>query len=177
VGVRAGQRARALAGASRTRSATTPPFRGRPSRARACRFVLVDDFGYAEVGYHRDNDTEAHREIVTPTIDSLVANGVELDRHYVHMMCTCVRTCVHVGPRAVLPSSASGHVHGIASIAGMIVVAFELISRRTGPRPAFFVSAPTRSSVSVRAGVRRFRICSVVAAAAIKIHQAAMSSL
>ncbi len=56
-----------------------PPF--------ARRFVLVDDFGYAEVGYHRDNDTEAHREIVTPTIDSLVADGVELDRHYVHMMC------------------------------------------------------------------------------------------
>ena len=24
-------------------------------------FVLVDDFGWAEVGYHRDNNTEAHR--------------------------------------------------------------------------------------------------------------------
>ena len=44
-------------------------------------FVLVDDFGWADVGYHRDGDPEAKKEVVTPTIDTLVSEGVELDRH------------------------------------------------------------------------------------------------
>ena len=47
-------------------------------------FVLVDDFGWADVGYHRDGDPEAKKEVVTPTIDALVSEGVELDRH-----CSC----------------------------------------------------------------------------------------
>jgi arylsulfatase I/J len=45
--------------------------------------VIVDDFGWAEVGYHRETPTP---EVVTPTIDALVKSGVELNRHYVHMV-------------------------------------------------------------------------------------------
>jgi hypothetical protein len=37
----------------------------------------------SEVGYHRDKPTP---EIVTPTIDALVQNGIDFNRHYVHMM-------------------------------------------------------------------------------------------
>jgi arylsulfatase I/J len=71
-------------------------------------FVLVDDFGWAEVGYHRDNDTEAKKEVLTPTIDNLVAEGVELNRHYVHMMCTPTRASLQSGrlPIHVLTSLA-----------------------------------------------------------------------
>jgi arylsulfatase I/J len=51
--------------------------------------VIVDDWGWSEVGYHRDKPTP---EIVTPTIDALVKNGVDFNRHYVHMMCTPTRS-------------------------------------------------------------------------------------
>jgi len=40
--------------------------------------VFKDDLGWADVGYHR---TENDPEVVTPTIDSLVANGIQLDQH------------------------------------------------------------------------------------------------
>lgn len=68
--------------------------------------VLVDDFGWAEVGYHRSNSTE---EVHTPTIDALVKEGVELDRHYVHMTCTPSRSSLQTGR---LP------VHVITQLAG-----------------------------------------------------------
>lgn len=56
-------------------------------------FVIVDDFGWAEVGYHRTDQGQVH----TPTIDGLVKDGVELNRHYVHMMCTPTRTSYQSG--------------------------------------------------------------------------------
>lgn len=57
--------------------------------------VLVDDFGWAEVGYHRDNVT--YSQVHTPTIDALVKQGVELNRHYVHMTCTPSRASLQSG--------------------------------------------------------------------------------
>ena len=41
-------------------------------------FMLVDDWGWANVGYHRDPPT---KEVVTPNIDGLVKEGLELDQH------------------------------------------------------------------------------------------------
>ena len=58
-------------------------------------FVIVDDFGWAEVGYHRDEAQKA--DLATPAIDALVAEGVELNRHYVHMMCTPSRASFQSG--------------------------------------------------------------------------------
>ena len=43
-------------------------------------FMLVDDWGWANVGYHRNPPTP---EVVTPNIDNLVKEGLELDQHYV----------------------------------------------------------------------------------------------
>ena len=40
--------------------------------------VIVDDFGWGQVGYHRDAPS---KEVQTPTIDALVKEGIELDRH------------------------------------------------------------------------------------------------
>ncbi|EDQ88865.1 uncharacterized protein MONBRDRAFT_32685 [Monosiga brevicollis MX1] len=48
--------------------------------------VIVDDFGWAEVGYHRSE--EYKQDVQTPTIDALVQEGIELNRHYVHYACT-----------------------------------------------------------------------------------------
>lgn len=57
-------------------------------------FVIVDDLGWADTGFHRETPTP---EIVTPTIDSLVRGGVELNRHYVHMTCTPTRSSFQSG--------------------------------------------------------------------------------
>jgi arylsulfatase B len=43
-------------------------------------FNLIDDFGWANVGWHRD---AGFNETVTPNMDTLVAGGVELDQYYV----------------------------------------------------------------------------------------------
>ena len=49
--------------------------------------VIVDDLGWGNTGYHRTgNDTTP--EVQTPYMDSLVKDGIQLMRHYVHAMCT-----------------------------------------------------------------------------------------
>eukprot|EP01084_Bolivina_argentea_P254030 426953_1 len=56
-------------------------------------FILADDFGWANVGYHnKQND-----EIKTPNMDYLVKNGLELNRHYVHYVCSPTRSSVQSG--------------------------------------------------------------------------------
>lgn len=59
--------------------------------------VVVDDFGWGDVGYHLTSATNATEQARTPTIDALVRDGVELDRHYVHMMCTPSRSALQSG--------------------------------------------------------------------------------
>ena len=41
-------------------------------------FMLMDDWGWANAGYHRGLPTP---EVVTPNIDSLVKQGIERDQH------------------------------------------------------------------------------------------------
>lgn len=57
-------------------------------------FMLVDDWGWANVGYHRNPPT---KEVVTPNIDSLVKQGLELDQHYVFRVCSPSRSCLMSG--------------------------------------------------------------------------------
>ena len=47
-------------------------------------FLLVDDWGWANVGYHRNPPTP---EVVTPNFDNLVKEGLELDQHYTFNQC------------------------------------------------------------------------------------------
>ena len=42
-------------------------------------YVLLDDWGWANWGVHNPKNPE----IVTPNLDALLAEGIELDRHYV----------------------------------------------------------------------------------------------
>ena len=57
-------------------------------------FMLVDDWGWANVGYHRNPTT---REVVTPNIDNLVEQGLELDQHYVFNLCSPSRCSLLTG--------------------------------------------------------------------------------
>eukprot|EP01084_Bolivina_argentea_P254029 426949_1 len=56
-------------------------------------FILADDLGHANVGYHNNNNPE----IKTPNIDYLVTNGLEITRHYVHYVCSPTRSSIHSG--------------------------------------------------------------------------------
>ena len=57
-------------------------------------FMLVDDWGWANVGYHRATPT---REVVTPNFDNLVKEGLELDQHYVFKLCSPSRCSLLTG--------------------------------------------------------------------------------
>lgn len=53
-------------------------------------FVLGDDFGWYDVGYHRS-------EISTPYLDKLSAGGVRLENYYVQPLCTPSRNQLMTG--------------------------------------------------------------------------------
>lgn len=57
-------------------------------------FVMVDDWGWANVGYHRDPPT---KEVVTPNFDSLAKQGLELDQHYTFKFCSPTRSAFLTG--------------------------------------------------------------------------------
>lgn len=59
--------------------------------------VLVDDWGWNNTGYHRPNDPE----VVTPNIDQLVRQGIELDRHYTYHYCSPSRSTLQSGRLSV----------------------------------------------------------------------------
>ena len=53
-------------------------------------FILVDDMGWADVGYHGSH-------IATPNIDALAASGVEIDRGYAFPICSPTRAALMTG--------------------------------------------------------------------------------
>ena len=55
--------------------------------------MLADDWGWANVGYHN----KLSNWVQTPNIDALVAQGVELDRHYVFKYCSPSRSALQTG--------------------------------------------------------------------------------
>jgi len=57
--------------------------------------IVADDYGWNNVGYH--STAENAKEVVTPTINSLVSKGIELDRHYVYKFCSPTRLGGRVG--------------------------------------------------------------------------------
>ena len=57
-------------------------------------FMLVDDWGWANVGYHHNPPT---KEVITPNIDGLVREGLELDQHYAYKSCSPSRCSLMTG--------------------------------------------------------------------------------
>ena len=49
-------------------------------------FVLADDYGFRDVGYHGST------AILTPTLDLLAKEGVRLENYYVQPICTPTRS-------------------------------------------------------------------------------------
>jgi hypothetical protein len=55
--------------------------------------ILLDDFGWADAGWHRP---AGYTDVQTPNMNSLVREGVELDRHYVFQFCSPTRSAMQV---------------------------------------------------------------------------------
>ena len=53
-------------------------------------FILADDLGYHDVGYHG-------KTLLTPTIDNLTAEGVRLEQYYTQPICTATRASLMTG--------------------------------------------------------------------------------
>ena len=66
---------------------------GQPSKPHII-FMMVDDWGWANVGYHLNTTS---KEVVTPNIDNLVKEGVQLDQHYVFNWCSPTRSAFLTG--------------------------------------------------------------------------------
>ena len=68
------------------------------------------------------------KEVVTPTMDALVKAGIELNRHYVHMMCTPTRSSFQSGrlPIHVLTQLSSPCDHNGAIPRNMTGIAAQL---------------------------------------------------
>lgn len=57
-------------------------------------FLYVDDWGWGNVGYHRPAPDP---EVLTPSIDSIVADGVQLNRMYAYPYCAPSRAAAISG--------------------------------------------------------------------------------
>ena len=57
-------------------------------------FILADDLGWANVGWHRPAN---YSEVKTPMLDGLVREGVELERHYAFKFCSPSRSSLQSG--------------------------------------------------------------------------------
>jgi arylsulfatase A-like enzyme len=61
-------------------------------------FFLIDDLGYADCGFN------GGKEIHTPVIDKLAAEGAVLESHYVQPVCSPTRAALMTGRYASTPS-------------------------------------------------------------------------
>ena len=68
-------------------------------------FMLVDDWGWTDVGYHRNTSKD---DISTPYIDSLVKEGLQLDQHYVYNWCAPSRSAFLSGRLPIHVNDAKG---------------------------------------------------------------------
>lgn len=59
--------------------------------------ILADDLGHGNVGWTRKEGGQPTPEVQTPTLDKLVAEGVELSRFYAYHMCSPSRSSLISG--------------------------------------------------------------------------------
>ena len=64
-------------------------------------FVLADDLGWIDVGYHGSRAR-------TPNIDELAADGVILDNYYVQAVCTPTRAALMTGRYPIHTGTGTG---------------------------------------------------------------------
>ena len=76
------------------------------------------DYGWADAGWHRIDDKDPSRDVLTPNMNQLVAEGIEMDRHYVYK-------CVRVGLRARSHAQWRASSHS-GSAAAQVLLAHEV---------------------------------------------------
>ena len=70
---------------------------GEPSPLPNIIHILADDYGWADVGYHREAVRGNATDVQTPNLDALVRTGIELDRFYVYKICSPSRSSIQSG--------------------------------------------------------------------------------
>lgn len=58
--------------------------------------IILDDWGWGDATWHRPEKI-LHHMPKTPSIDALLRQGVELDRHYVFRVCSPTRSAIQAG--------------------------------------------------------------------------------
>lgn len=104
--------------------ASFPPVKAQTVPRPNVIFLLADDLGWADVGWHGD-------EIKTPHLDGLAAAGVRLERHYGHPVCSPSRAALLTGRYgfriginvALTDGAAAGLPAGIATLPGVLQAA------------------------------------------------------
>jgi arylsulfatase A-like enzyme len=82
--------------------------------------IVADDLGWQDVGWHGS-------KFLTPVMDKLVSEGVELDRHYVQPVCSPTRTALmsgrwtsRFGPHVLAPTNLRAFLPGTVTIASAL---------------------------------------------------------
>lgn len=78
-----------LVAAAATASGFTRGGDGKPKHIVA---ILADDYGFADSGWH-----SSEPDVKTPNMNALVAQGIQLDRHYTHKYCSPTRSSIQSG--------------------------------------------------------------------------------
>merc|ERR1712166_46309 len=60
-------------------------------------FILIDDTGFNDIGYHNRSTPNGRGRILTPHIDKLADTGVKLSNYYVQPICTPTRAALMTG--------------------------------------------------------------------------------
>lgn len=91
----------------------------RPERPNIL-FIVADDLGWSDVGWHDGFG-------LTPNLNTLVDEGIELDQHYVQPVCTPTRAALmsgrypgRFGPHALAPSNLRAMPLGTVTMASML---------------------------------------------------------
>ena len=71
-------------------TAGTAAGKGKSKRGKYVLHVVADDLGYDDVGWR-------NKQVLTPTLDALVADGVEIRDFYTYMMCAPARGALMSG--------------------------------------------------------------------------------
>ena len=80
-------------------------------------FVLADDLGWGNVGWHRETPTP---EVKTPKLDQLVKDGIEMNRMYSWHACSPTRSSLQTGrlPIHVNAHNANPEIYNSSSASG-----------------------------------------------------------
>jgi arylsulfatase B len=87
-----------------------PPAGGRKPHIA---MILMDDYGWADSGWHRLDDHDPAADVMTPNMNALVKAGIEMDRQYVYKYCSPTRSAIQSGrnPYHVNPLNAAPNIY------------------------------------------------------------------